>query len=448
MAGGIFMIIDFGVKNFLSFYDEINFSMQASKGTRLREHVVINEKYNLLKSSFIFGANASGKTNFIKCFAFFKDLVLNGFENSRIERKFFRLSKESYKENADFHISFVKNNNVFRYEISFSYFERLIMKEKLVLKKNNKDIILFERNCVDNKIYIYTDYKFKNQEDKLRFDIYVSDFEKGENPSLKQTFFLSDIAKRSSVNSVFFKYFIDVISWFKKVLIIFPNTKIGNINQLIDSNSEKLDLFKNLLKKLDTGITDISNKNLEFDELFKDLSEEESKLIKDKILNDLNEHPIMLRIDNAMVSLSKNENGVICVSQMQLNHGNDSELFDLFDESDGTRRLFDLLPLILSLTDDTIVLIDEIDRSLHTKLVRKLIQLYFENNSINKSQLIVTSHDVNLLDLDLLRQDEIWFISKENVGSKLFSLKDFNVRFDKKILKEYLDGMFGGIPKI
>lgn len=440
------MLVNFEVENFLSFYKKNNFSMLAGKGTRLRNHVISYGKYNLLKSSFVFGSNASGKTNFIKAFAFLKDVILNGFENSKIERKFFRISNTAYKENARFFISFIKEEKMYDYEITFSYSKRIIISEKLNMRINTRQVNLFDRKLEEGTIIISTDYKFENDDDKSRFNVYVKDFALAENKKLQQTFFLSDVANRCSSNSQYFKCFIDVFDWFSHVLIMFPNTKFGNINQIIES--EKKETFQNLLKGLDTGIMNISNKNLDFEKLFEDMSDEESKMIRDKLLNELDEHPIMLRVENAIVNLVKDEAGVIHMTQMQLNHGNSEELFDLMDESDGTRRLFDLLPLVMALNNSTLVLIDEIDRSLHTKLVRKLVELFFENNKENKTQLIVTSHDVNLLDLNLLRQDEIWFLNKINSSeSHIFSLKEFNVRFDKKLIKEYLEGTFGGIPK-
>ena len=82
------MLISFEVKNFMSFYKKTKFSMEASKGTRLREHVVPEKKYNLLKSAFIFGANASGKTNFIKAIDFLRKLVVDGFDSTKIDKKF------------------------------------------------------------------------------------------------------------------------------------------------------------------------------------------------------------------------------------------------------------------------------------------------------------------------------------------------------------------------
>ena len=122
-------------------------------------------------------------------------------------------------------------------------------------------------------------------------------------------------------------------------------------------------------------------------------------------------------------------------------------MFDYNDESDGTKRLFDLIPLFYQKQMVSMILIDEIDRSLHTNLIRKFLELFYELNGKSDCQLIATTHDSNLLDLELLRQDEIWFVERQNNhSSKVFSLNRFKERFDKKIDKEYLLGRYGAIP--
>ncbi len=93
------------------------------------------------------------------------------------------------------------------------------------------------------------------------------------------------------------------------------------------------------------------------------------------------------------------------------------------------------------------ILIDEIDRSFHTNLARKFLELFYDFTEGRGCQLIATTHDSNLLDLDLLRQDEIWFVERqEDHSSKVFSLNLFKQRFDKKIEKDYLLGRYGAIP--
>ena len=141
------------------------------------------------------------------------------------------------------------------------------------------------------------------------------------------------------------------------------------------------------------------------------------------------------------------EDGDIYAEKIMLDHGNSEELFDLSDESDGTKRLFDLIPLYESGRKGKIIVIDELDRSFHSKLTEEYIKRFFEITKEKSCQLICTTHDLNLMDLRILRQDEIWFIEREkDHSSRMYSLSDYKQRFDKNILNDYLIGRYGAIP--
>ena len=147
------------------------------------------------------------------------------------------------------------------------------------------------------------------------------------------------------------------------------------------------------------------------------------------------------------MSLNMDSTGKILVSKMLLNHGNNDNLFECSEESDGTQRLFDLIPLFFKENQDQLIIIDEIDRSLHNKLSRKFLELYFQFATNSNSQMLVTTHETSLMDLDLLRQDEIWFIERDNDhSSHLYSLNKFKERYDKSVEKEYLLGKYGAVP--
>ena len=124
--------------------------------------------------------------------------------------------------------------------------------------------------------------------------------------------------------------------------------------------------------------------------------------------------------------------------------------FDLAAESDGTRHLLELMPALLGLhksKNEHVFVIDELDRSIHAHLSCKVVELFLTNDGNNQSQLVVTSHDTGLLDLDLLRRDEIWFIEKERSGaSSLYSLEEFNLPENMDIEKGYIHGRFGALP--
>ena len=118
------------------------------------------------------------------------------------------------------------------------------------------------------------------------------------------------------------------------------------------------------------------------------------------------------------------------------------------EESDGTQRLTHLLPALFQLQNQQrVYVIDEIDRSLHPLLSRKFIEFFLHACKGHGSQILVTTHESNLMDLDLLRRDELWFTEKDAQGaSSIYSLSDYKVRTDLKIDKGYLHGRFGAIP--
>ena len=125
-------------------------------------------------------------------------------------------------------------------------------------------------------------------------------------------------------------------------------------------------------------------------------------------------------------------------------------VFDFDEESDGTQRLTDLLPMIFSLKmkSKQIFFVDEIDRSLHTKLSQYLLNSFIADKEIN-NQIIFTAHDVNLIHLDYFAQDEIWLMDKINTGeTTVRSLSDYNIEEDQNVLKGYLNGRFGAVPVI
>ena len=160
-------------------------------------------------------------------------------------------------------------------------------------------------------------------------------------------------------------------------------------------------------------------------------------------------HPesVEITIADRRFSFSKNQNGDITAAQLLMNHGNADDLFELVDESDGTRRLFDLIPIYKKANQNYVILIDELDRSFHTKLTIEFIQKFFQKTMGAATQLIVTLHDSNVMNLNLLRQDEIWFVERRgDHSSELYSLNKFKERFDHSVAKDYLLGRYGSVP--
>ena len=144
--------------------------------------------------------------------------------------------------------------------------------------------------------------------------------------------------------------------------------------------------------------------------------------------------------------LDIDKKGEVTCKTIKFSHNRKNILFNLSEESDGTIRILDLLEVLLSDKGKTYV-IDELDRCLHPNLTYKFVETFLKLAEQKKIQLIVTTHESRLMDFELLRRDEIWFVNKRKSGeTDIYSLEEYNARFDQKIDKAYLEGRYGGVP--
>ncbi len=150
-----------------------------------------------------------------------------------------------------------------------------------------------------------------------------------------------------------------------------------------------------------------------------------------------------------MYLIELNGEEVICKT-IKFNHKHSNTLFTLKDESDGTIRLLDLIEVLLSNVSNMVYVIDEINRCLHPLVTKQFIQDFLDLAAKRGIQLIATTHETSLMDLELLRQDEIGFIEKRDTdgSSRVFSLDDYGARFDKRIRNAYIKGQYDAIPRI
>jgi AAA15 family ATPase/GTPase len=173
----------------------------------------------------------------------------------------------------------------------------------------------------------------------------------------------------------------------------------------------------------------------------------------DSLIKDVEESPkkmIGLRSNNGDELIVVKEDGKIWVKTLKVGHvgkRHKSVLFNLDEESDGTVRLLDFVPAFKSvISSEKVFIIDEIERSIHPLLIKELVQK-FSLDSNTRGQLIFTTHESNLLNQEIFRQDEIWFAEKNKEGSTdLYSLNDFKEHKTIDIQKGYLNGRYGSIP--
>ncbi|MBW8323767.1 MAG: ATP-binding protein [Prolixibacteraceae bacterium] len=434
------MLIRFNVENFMSFNEKAEFSLIANKERRLSSHIIKGDGVNILKSSVIYGANASGKSNLVNAIDFSQKVITKGIDKLNPVNFHFRLKKENLNNPSIFNYEIKAGGKFYSYGFAVKLNEHKILEEWLYEIGNKKEKKVFERFINDfgkHEIEIGIQLSPKA---KKRFDVYKEDFQSSDN-----LLFLSEINRKSIDDFPEVVGFIDVFNWFdKKLTVLKPGSKYAGLNFIGDDN-EMSKTFNSFLNVFQTGINNVTSEEIDLD------SFDIPKKIKEDLTKNIEKaKAIIFEINGITYSLKKNEINEYKVKKIGLEHlteeGN-SIVFDIEDESDGTQRLFDFIPALHELTKtDSVFVIDELDRSLHSKLTYGIFELFLRLAQNNESQLIVTTHESLLLDLELLRRDEIWFVEKNKNQSRLFSLDEFKVRNDKVVSKDYLLGRYGAIP--
>ena len=375
------MFIGFSVSNFLSFKSPQTMSMMASKVARHKEHILNGNGKKILKTGLIYGANAGGKSNFIKAIDFSRDIILDGLEEVDLNRKYFRINKEGYRQPGVFEYRLItQSKKEYSYGIAISYAAKEIISEWLVrIEKNGSETCIFNRDIDESgENFTFSEVTHKNEAEKIKWEIFLDVFGKNISPAMKKKSILSDVAERSNEKSGVLKEIMDVYEWFQSIIILFPTSQYSGLNQLVEKE-EVRKFFSGILKYFDTGIESVESKQgeMNFDRIFEGIPKEHAEKLKIRISNDIENDPVMFKVNNQVYSLRKDEEGNIITTKMMQNHGNPQELFEYSDESDGTQRLFDLIPLFYEHQNNRVIFIDEIDRSLHTNLTRRFLELFY-----------------------------------------------------------------------
>lgn len=435
------MFIRFAVENYNSFKDKQVFSMVAGKHTRHASHYLTVKGKRLLKSSFFFGANASGKSNFVHALDFMRRMVLDGTESIRHSDRYFRIDPAFKEKPGVFQMDYLSNQTFFSYGFAIDYLTYEICGEWLYrLDSSGEEECIFER---EKGKQIRTDLSL-DKKTAMRFDIYCEDLK-------AKQLLLSELGNKNLDRESGLYDFCAAYRWFHKLIVVYPDSHARNRHDFFLNPAPNTEATANLLRVFDTGIEDIRKGKQPAEKAFSFLPDK----VKKDLLNDLEqvlrkkrqgEERCMLEVEESQFEISLEDNELMA-EKIMLDHGNSSDLFDLSDESDGTKRLFDLIPLYEFGQKERIIIVDELDRSLHSKLTEEYIRLFFDTTKNKPSQLICTTHDLNLMDLKILRQDEIWFVERErDHSSRIYSLSDYKQRFDKNVLNDYLIGRYGAIP--
>lgn len=449
------MLIRFNVKNFLSFNEKEDnkseeFSMIAGKVRSKKEHVEDDGKIKLLKFAAVYGANASGKSNLVKAMDFMRSTVKSGLPSGHTDM-YCKTNEGNKKKPSYFEVEITLNDRYFAYGFEVILSKGEFLSEWLVeLTTDSKEKLLFSRDIKKKSYELGGGLKTKGVSDKL--EVYAEDI-RDDGTAL----FLS-IMNRNKKNfyqdyksAVILR---DVHHWIIDCFNInFPDSLISSYSYMAkDDNIEEI---CNMIAAFGTGIANfqivgipaeqalsrIPKKGRE--ELLLELDKDIASMRSDTKIKNIS-HIMRTRKDLFIVYIDRDEE--VTFKTVKFSHNKGNILFELSEESDGTVRILDLLEILLSDEGKTYV-IDELDRCLHPSLTYKYVDTFFKLAAQKNIQLIVTTHESRLLDFDLLRRDEVWFINKRKDGeSDIYSLEEYNARFDQKIDKAYLEGRYGGVP--
>ena len=445
------MLARFSVSNFLSFDGEQVLSLEAGKTRKNSDRIYNNRRLRLVKMEALFGANGSGKSNLIKALRFMQDVVRNGFPRG-FSNKFYRLKNENRMKPSRFEIEFLCNDKRFCFGFTAVLNSGSIEEEWLYeITPSGLKKYLYKRN-VTNETFELGEY-FKNKEACIKILNYGED-----SVDDSETLFLTIINK--SKGKMYTDYpeirILNMIYvWFVINLVISsPEDMLKGYPYFKDSNLQEI---AEILGALGTGIHELRivevpqevvkskiPENL-YSNIIEDLEKANAKFKRDKT----DKAPaIVARAIKEFYTFEIDENDCISIKTIEFEHEEKNIYFNLDEESDGTARLLDLIEILFKVSNNSIYVIDEIDRCLHPAMTTKIIELFLQMAKKRNTQLIITTHESRLLKKNLLRNDEICFMIKTKAGSTLIkSLDKYQLRSDKKVYEALFDGTLDVIPQ-
>lgn len=423
--------------------------MIAGKVRSKKEHLQDNEKLKLLKFAAIYGANASGKSNLVKAVDFMKKTVIRGLPDGYSE-KYCKTAAENRTKPSYFELELALNDKYYAYGFEIILNEGRFVSEWLVeLIADGRERVIFTRNIEKSSYELGSCLKTKGLSQKM--EVYADDIQDDGSTLLLYIMNhnkgnLYHRYKRASILKDIYKWIED------KLDINYPDEPISSYSYM--ANTRNIDEICKLIAAFGTGIHGFQIVDIPLETVVSRMpaGQKEDLLawlekgaIKMKMSSAVEFNAIMRsRTDFFIISIDPD--GKVACKTIKFSHNQQNVLFDLAEESDGTIRILDLLEILLSEEGMTYV-IDELDRCLHPNLTYKFVKTYLSLAAKKDLQLIVTTHESRLLDFDLLRRDEIWFVNKRETGeSDIYSLEEYNTRFDQKIDKAYLEGRYGGVP--
>ena len=430
------MLIRFYVANYLSFAEKTEFSMISAKGSHADDHVVRMRGFGVLRGAVVYGANASGKSNLVKAIHEARRIITTPRSGGkRLPDMRFRPSAQ--KDDAPTHLEFEFSLGDTSYAYGFSFTPSAVHEEWLYLLNGSDETLVFERSQGSFRL---NEIHFP-KEDSIHRLTYMHD------DLLPDQLYLSEVNTRNIQNIEGSDVLTAPYGWFvHNLVVIFPSSRF-HAWESIEQDEAFVSLMDRKLRDFDTGIN-----HVHFEE--RGESEIPESELPRGLLDDLDSSTdrksVFIFGQNYNTYVIDWPEGQRRIRELCTVHETPagSETFRMAEESDGTKRLTDFIPIFAhGLDGEKTFIVDEIDRSLHTELSRALVASLFDTFAGSRSQVIVTTHDTRLMDFELFRRDEFWFVEKDTEGrSRLHSMNDYRPRNDLDVQKAYLNGRFGGVP--
>lgn len=428
------MLLNFQFYNYRSFRDKTILSMEARGNAEYKGCLVPCKKSNILPAAAIFGKNGGGKSNIIRAFwlgvQFIRNAQRTQHEKAAVPVRAFGLNDYSANEPTGFEYQYMIDG--VKYTYGFQATPKKIVGEYLYASPKGQKSVIFTREAQK--------FSFPTNGEKKKKEMIA------EAVAENQLFF----AIACVMN---YRPCIAAMKWFRE--FIYFSKDYGDIpKQLIEyaEDTNMLQAIVSYAKQADVGIEDmtfeVSNEELSQSKLL-------SENVPEGIIRALKEFAAALKdsSDTAEINLKIGElktSSLHC--GIKKDGSTDKFSLELADESDGTRRLMALAPGIEQVLEQGgVLLVDEIDRDLHPLLVEFVISK-FQSPKTNPghAQLIFTTHDTELLNMEIIRKDQVYFVDKDRKSgaSELFNLMEFPVRTNDNIRKAYLAGKYGAVPEV
>lgn len=435
------VLVSFKIGNFLSFNKEQSFSMIPSLPNDYSQKLFKIMGVPILKMGLILGANSSGKSNLLKAINV-GILLIKGESLENYKNYFSKHSSVNQETPTLFEFTFYTANVFYTYGFTVNLYKMKYLTEYLYILDpiTDNEKVVFERSTIDSiGIPLFISKVETTKNNRVKFNSFIKKF----NNSSDELFLYKVNNEQNLLKS--FSKLKNPYSYFNNnINLLFQNR--NNIILDIPVRMYK-DKILNILNLFDTGIADFVFQKIELPQIkletpgiYSDLLDVVNRILPNK------KSSFCYKTLNYLYVFEK-EDDIFHLYKLSFKHHNTDFAFDFFEESDGIKRLFELIEIIINPKKNNVYLIDELNRSIHPVLTVKFIEYFKQKNKNFPAQLIFTSHESTILKKELFRRDEIWFVEKDNTNSSiLYSLDIFKPFENIELLTAYLNGNYGAIP--